>query len=152
MLSEPVLEIHLVVFQVAFLVRLLDAAAAGRVVMGDGQPDHAAVGEVERPLYKPFPESPSTDDRPPVIVLDGSGDNLCGRCRQFVDQHIDLDILQAAVAHCPEVLPARPASLGIDDHVIVPQELIGDLHGRLEIAAAVVLEVEEQRLHAFFLQ
>jgi len=45
-----------------------------------------------------------------------------------------------------------PASFGIDDHVIVPQELIGDLHGRLEIAAAVVLEVEEQRLHAFFLQ
>ena len=73
---QAVFKVHLIVLQVAFPVRLLDATAAGGVVMGDGQPDHAAVGEVERPLYKPLSEGPASDDRSPVIVLDGTCHDL----------------------------------------------------------------------------
>ena len=49
-------------------------------------------------------------------------------------------------------MPAGAASLGIDDHVTVFQELIGNLNSRLQEAAAIVLEVEDKAFHAILLQ
>ena len=61
---------------IAFLVRLLYAAARGRVVAGGGQANHGTVVELDGALHQTFAEGAAPYDGAAVVVLNGSGEDL----------------------------------------------------------------------------
>ena len=69
---QAVFEVHFVFFEVTFLIRFLDAASGGRVVVGDGQPYHGTVGQIHGTLHKAFTERTAAHDRAAVLILNGS--------------------------------------------------------------------------------
>ena len=91
---QTVLEILLVLLQLTFLVRLLNAATRRRIIVSHGQTDHRLVGQVDRTLHEPLAEGAPADHYSAVLILYGTGYNLCRRRREFVDEHHDAALLQ----------------------------------------------------------
>ena len=120
--------------------------------MGDGQTDHTAVGQVDGALHQSFSKGTSTDDDTAVLILDSSGENLCGRGGQLVHQNHHLTCGHRATPRSMILLALHFTALSINDEVAILQELIGNRHGSLQISAAIILQVEDQPLHTLLLQ
>ena len=63
---------------VATGVGLLDVAASGGVVAGDGEADHGFVGQGDGALHEALAEGATADDDAAIPVLNGTGDDLAG--------------------------------------------------------------------------
>ena len=150
--QEPLVEVVVVVFLVALLVGLLDAASRGRVVVGDGDSHHRPVGEVERALHESLAKGATAHHRGAVLVLERTRDDLGGGGAELVDEHHHLAVQELAVALGAVFLARHGAPLHVDDEVARLQELVGYAHGGIEEAAAVVLQVEHQVAHALALE
>ena len=61
--------------------------------MGDSEPHHAPVGEVDRTLYKPLAKSTPANYKRTVLILQGSCNNLGSRSGELVHQNGNLSIL-----------------------------------------------------------
>ena len=79
-------------------VRFLDTTARRGVVTGDGQTDHGTVGQIDGALYESFSEGTPAYYDTSVPILNGSGDNLTGGSREFIDEHHQTAFLEIAVA------------------------------------------------------
>ena len=120
--------------------------------MGNGQPDHRAVRQINGTLYQAFTERATTDNDATVLILDGSRDNLCGRGCIAVNQYYHLAVHEDTVTIRRIVCAGSPAPFRIDNQVIFLKELIRNIHGSLQIATAILLQVEDQMLHPLPLQ
>ena len=120
--------------------------------MGYGETYHRTVVELDRTLHQTLAERAAAYHGSAVLVLDGAGDDLGCRRRILVDEHAYLALLKASAATCVVLLTLLGASLGIHYEVALLQELLNDAHSRLQVAAAVVLKVEDKVAHACFLQ
>ena len=74
--------------------------------------------EVEATLYQSFTESAASHKDTTIIVLDGSADNLCGRGREFINQHSHGKVSDTAIAITVVVHSSSGASFGINDEVV----------------------------------
>ena len=116
--------------------------------MGDGQTNHRTVGQVDGALYQSLAKGATTHYDATVVVLNGTGDNLCCRGGIAVNQHDDLSFLEQTTATCRIVRAVYATSFGIDDEAAAIQQLVGDLYSCLQVAAAILLKVEDKGLHA----
>ena len=82
-----VVEVHGVVLHVALDVWLLDAPSRRRIVMGDGEPHHRTVGEIDGALHKALAKRTATHHKTTVLVLNGSCNDFCSRGRELIDKH-----------------------------------------------------------------
>ena len=137
-------EVLLIFRAAAHRIRLLYATPRRRIVTGYGQPYQAMVRELNLLLHQSLSERASSDNHGPVIVLQRSSQDFGGRGRPFVDEHHQgqLGILSRPIGII--VSAGRFASLGIDDELLLAQELIGDGHGGIEISTRIVPEVNHQ--------
>ena len=78
-------------------------------------------------MHESLSERAAADDGAAVIVLNGSGENLRGRGRAFVDENHEGYLLVAAPAVALVLMAWRLAALGIDDELIGGQEFVDDL-------------------------
>ena len=145
-MQEPVLEVCQVIDPLA--IGPLDASPAGGVVAGRGQPHRALVGQVHVLLHQALAEGAAAHHQPPVVVLDGSGQDLAGAGRTFIDQHRQRHVLQQTAVRGAEVPPWTVTAFRVHDHPSFGQELIGQVDGRVEVASAVAPQVQDKALHA----
>ena len=82
-------QVVLVLLIMPFLVGLLDASTAGRIVSGNCKTNHAAVTELHRLLYEAFTKGATTHDCAAVVVLNCSGEYLAGTGAAFIHKHHD---------------------------------------------------------------
>ena len=141
-------EIAIVGRGVATGVGLLDVASAGGVVAGDGEADHGVIRQGDGTLHEALAEGAPTDDHAAIPVLHGAGDDLAGRGRRFVDEDDEAAVLEVARGRGRGLLARRVATLGVDDQAAVAEELVGQVAGHVQVAAAVALKVEDEVLHA----
>ena len=120
--------------------------------MCHGETHHGTVREIDRTLHKTFTKGPTTNDGATVLILQGSRDDLSGRSRKLIDKHDDLTILQRTVTLSNKLGARCHTTLRVDDKITFLQELIRYLHGSLKITAAIVLQIEDEVLHALLLQ
>ena len=73
---EALLNVLGVLLALPFHVWFLDTTARRCVIMGNGETDHASVGEVDRTLDKSLSECTTSHNLTAVLVLDGSRHNL----------------------------------------------------------------------------
>ena len=149
---QAVHHVHGVAALVALLIGLLDAAPRGGEVVGNGEPDHRAVGQVDGALHQSLAKGAAAHHLSSILVLDGACDNLGRRGRIFVDQHHHAALGEAAVGPGAIVAARHAAALGINDEVALVQQLAGHVGRCLQIAAAVALEVQHQVGHALVAQ
>ena len=120
--------------------------------MGDGEANHRTVGQVDGALDKSLAKRATAYDVAAVLILDGTCHNLSCRCSIFVNEHHNLSLHELSFAMSPILLARYATSLGIDDHLVLGQQLIGNVDSRLQVAAAILLKVEHKALHAFNFQ
>ena len=92
--------------------------------MGYCQTNHTTIRKVEWTLYKSFTKGSAAHNCSTIIILNSTSDNLCSRSREFVYQYINLYILQSSVTNCLKILATSASSFGVNNHVIVLEELI----------------------------
>ncbi len=98
-----------------------------------------AVEEVYGTLHEALAEGAAAYDDAAVLVLHGTGENLCCRGGELVDEDGDVARAHLAVA-LGGVLPAAGVeALGVDDEVAGGEDLIEYVDGSLEVSAAVLL-------------
>ena len=69
-----------------------------------------------------------------------------------VGEHYEPAFAELAFSGGEVLLAGESAPLGVDDELAFLQELVGHLHGRAEVSAAVAFQVEDEVLHALFFQ
>ena len=141
---QAVIDIHGIVAPLALLVRFLNAASGRSIVMGNGQSDHRTVRQVYGSLDESLAKGAAPHYDAPILVLNGSRDNLCCRGGVAVYEHDDF-------AFCKQSSPLSLVfgalcltSLRIDYQVIALQELVGYLDSSVQESASVLLQVEHQ--------
>ena len=145
-------QIHRIIQSVTFLIWLLDASAARRIVMGDGETNLAAIIEGQRTLHQSLAEGSATNHYATVLILDGSGNNLGGRSGKLIGEHHHLAIAPSAVSLRLVFLARRCTTAGINDEIALLQELVGYLSRSLKIASTIILKVEDKILHSLLFQ
>ena len=101
----------------------------------------------------PLPQLVWPDDEAAVVVLHGAGDDLAGAGRTAVDEDDQGEGIElGALAGAGLVLVAPVAALLADDELVGAQQLAADADGRVQDAAAVAAEVEDELLHALLLE
>ena len=144
---ESLLDVFLVVSLLTLHIRLLNATARRGEIVGNGEANHRTVGELDGSLHKAFAKRAAANDLSAVLILQRAGDNLGSRCGIFIDEYDDATAgTKMTVARCAEVLAWHGTSLGVDDDVVLLQELIGNLRCCLQVATTIVLQVENERL------
>ena len=91
-------QIHRIIQSVTFLIWLLDASAARRIVMGDGETNLATIIEGQRTLHQSLAEGSATNYYTTVLILDGSGNNFGGRSGKLIGEHHHLALAPSAVS------------------------------------------------------
>ena len=147
-----VVEIHRIIQSVALLIRFLNASAARRIIMCDGEANLAAIIEGERTLHQSLAEGSTANHHATVLILDGSGNNLCGRSGKLVGKHHHLALAPSAVSLRLVFLARRSTTAGINDEIALLQELVGNLSRSLKIASTIILKVEDKVLHSLLFQ
>ena len=61
-----------IIFLVAFLIGFLDAAARGRIVVGNGETNHRTVRQVDRALYQALAKGATSHNDAAVVVLNST--------------------------------------------------------------------------------
>ena len=95
-------------------------------------------------LDKSLTEGTAADDGTAVIVLDGTGKNLAGRGRPFVNQHHKGYLLVGAAAIAAILLTLGTATLGIDDELATREELVSHLDSRAQVAPSIAAQVNDE--------
>ena len=90
----------------------------------DSQADARAVSKIDRLLDQSLAERASSDDHSPVIVLDGTGEDLTRGCAAFVDQNCEPDIPEYAPSISFVILAVAVKSLHVDDEVTLFKEKV----------------------------
>ena len=147
-----VVEIHRIIQSVSLLIRLLDASAARRIIMGDGEANLAAIIEAERTLHHSLAEGSATYHYSTILILDGSGNNLCGRSCKLIGKHYHLTLAPSSVSLRLVLLTGSCTTTGINDEISLLQELVGYLSRCLKVAATIILEVEDKVFHSLLFQ
>ena len=131
------------------LVRVvaLDQAAAGRVVVRDGQQQRRAFGERELRLHQALAERVLAQDPGAVVILQRAGDDLRRRRRLAVHQHHDRILLRQRIGLGAEDLLLLGAAAVRHHGLPVPQEAAGQAHGLGHQSAEIVPQIEDQPLH-----
>ena len=145
-------QVLLIVLVIAHSVGLLDTSARWRVVTGDGEADHAVVGELQLLLHQTLAEGTAADDGGAVVVLHGTGEDLGGRRRALVEQHHQWNLLIGSLAVTAVFLAGRLAALGIDNQTLVGQELVCHVDCCRQVAARVVAQVDAEVLESLLRQ
>jgi len=149
--AEPFHHFLIVVF-VSFVVGFLNAAAGGRIVPCHGQAEGGAVAELVLFLYEAFAKGPATDDGGSVPILQGAGQDFAGGGRPFVREDGQLACLEETITAAMIFYFWRACPYGIDDELVAVQEVVSDLDGFLEDAAAIATKVQYQLLQALLLE
>ena len=116
--------------------------------MSNGQANHGTIWQVDRSLDEAFAKGSTSDDNASVVVLNGSRDNLSSRCRIAVNQDNDLAFGEQSSTLGLVFGPLSPAPVGVNNKIASLQELLRNLYSCLEIASAILLQIENKRLHA----
>ena len=120
--------------------------------MRDGETDHRTVRQIDRTLHETLAKGTAAYNDTTILILNSTCHNLCCRCRIAIHQHHHLALLEGTVAIGGIVHSWHLTTFGIDDQVTLFQKLLRDIHSSLQIAAAVLLQVEYQMLHTLCLQ
>ena len=98
-------------------------------------------------MHEPLAKRATTDNRATIVILQGSGQNLTRRGTILVNQYGNLQILRRA--HAVGILTqlTMVAILGVDNQLLLVQELVGDEDGLIEEPARVAAQVENQFRH-----
>ena len=147
-----IVEIHRIIQSVSLLIRLLDTSAARRIIMCDGEANLAAIIEGERTLNQSLAEGSATYHHSTILILNGSGNNLCGRSCKLIGKHYHLTLAPSSVSLRLILLTGSCTTTGINDEISLLQELVGYLSRCLKVAAAIILKVEDQVFHSHFLE
>ena len=102
------------------------------------------VAKLDGLLHEPLAKRTAPYDGATVIVLDGTGENLGGRSRSLIDEDHEWHLLIRAASVTTILLTGRLSALGIDNQLPLGEELIGNLHGRGQIAAGIATQVDDQ--------
>ena len=117
-------QIHRIIQSVTFLIWLLDASAARRIVMGDGETNLATIIEGQRTLHQSLAEGSATYHYSTVLILNGSGNNLCGRSCKLIGKHYYLALAPSSVSLRLILLTGSCTTTGINDEIALLQELV----------------------------
>ena len=147
-----IVEIHRIIQSVTLLIRFLDASAARRIVMGDGETNFAAIIEGQRTLHQTLTKGSATNHYTTVLILDGSGNNFGGRSGKLIGEHYHLALAPSAVSLRLIFLARRCTTAGINDEIALLQELVGNLSRSLQITATIILKVEDKVFHSLLFQ
>lgn len=107
--------------------------------------------EREDALDGAFAVRAGADDFTAAGIFDRTGEDFAGTRAVAVDQHDERNTPGAGAVSAVAKVFRFTAAAGRDDRAI-GDELVGDLDARGEQAAGVTAEVENQRLHALFLE
>ena len=138
-----------IALQVSLLVRLLNAASAGSVITSRREANHTAVGHIEGTLYQPFSKGATSHNNTTVLILDGSRKNLCCRSTILVDKNRYPTLLEATATGATKLLVRHAATFGINNHIAFLEKFTGYVCCCLKEASRVLLEVDDEILHAF---
>ena len=131
------------------VVELLDESSAGDVVLGDGDLEDAVIGEVACGLYQSLAKGARADDHGAVEVLQGSRGDFAGAGRAAVDEHCQGDVgVDGVDGGLVGALAGLVASTHDEDLGALGDEEADDLDGRLDDAAAIAAQVEDDVLDA----
>jgi len=87
------------------------------------------------------------------MVLYGTADNFSCRGGEFVyENHNATFFLHASEAFCYELLARHDTTFGVDNHRAFRKKLAGHFLCCIEVTASVEFQVENQVLHARFLE
>ena len=103
-------------------------------------------------MHEALAEGAAADDDAAVVVLHGAAHDFGGRGGVFVDEDGEAALTEEAVAAGTQLRVFSRAALRVDHQTAAREKFAGDINGRAEIAAAVDAEVEDEFLHALFLQ
>ena len=134
---------------VALGIALLDATARGGVVASYGEADDGVVLQLEGELHETLTEGATADDERAVEVLHSTGEDLAGAGTALVHQHDQRELAQTSVTRALEVLTGIVCALVVDEEVALGEELRSECRSGLQIAPAIVAEVDEDALDAF---
>ena len=144
--------IHVIGIAVAVFVGFLNATAHRSVITGNGETQLRAVGQVERALHQSFSERAPSDDDTAVVILNGTGNDFCGRGGIFVHQHGYFAIFKTTVSFGFVFRIRSAAAFGVNNQVVLVQKLVGNVDCCAQIAATVLLQVQNQVFHSLFFQ
>ena len=133
-------------------IRFLDGTAGRRIVAGDGQTNHGAIGHGDGLLHQSFAECPAADDDAPVPILYGPRKDFACRSRGFVYQYDQTSLFKVSASGRFRFFARLLVSFGVDNQFVFVQELVRQVDGDVEVAAPVPLQVENQMLHSLFSQ
>ena len=134
---------------VALGIALLDATARGGVVASYGEAYDGVVLQLEGELHETLTEGATADDERTVEVLHSTGEDLAGAGTALVHQHDERELAQTSVTRALEVLTGVVCALVVDEEIALGEELRGECRSGLQIAPAIVAEVDEDALDAF---
>src|SRR3990167_4348798 len=121
----------------------LDGTAVGGEVQRGGDLQGAVVVQRQYGLHRAFAEAVGAHQYAALVVLQGAGDDFRGRGAAAVDQYHQWHAFAGIGRVGGEAqFGVGDAALGVDDQALL-QEVIGDLHGRLQHAAGIVAQVED---------
>src|SRR5437870_3732054 len=138
--------IEVVVIERDVRVVALNQPSARGVVLSGGQCQSRVLVERIYSLNQSLAERSFAYDQSPVMVLDGSSDDLCSGSRASIYQH-DEGILLAPVpmtGHIP-FFRGRAAMVG-DNQLTFAQELVGHTDTFAQQATGILAQVEDQSL------
>ena len=131
----------------------LDASSARRVILGRGDLELAIVRKRSHALHQTLAISPGSENRGPVEVLEGSGDNFRRGCRARIHQDDNWNLRIHRLPHCPEYLLRMVLiALGGNHDRALGHEERDNVDSLLEKAAAIAAKVKDEFLHSLSLQ
>src|SRR6185436_11158096 len=133
----------------AFLV--VDEAAAGEVVVGDGELEFRAVFELDHFLHRAFAVGALAEDGGALVVHQRAGDDLGGAGGVLIHEHDHREKRKRAGGFGHFYVFGTIAAFGGDDDAFFDEQ-INDLDGLIELAAGVPAQIKDQAGHSFFEQ
>ena len=129
------------------VIHLLDEASAGDVVLGDGDLEHAVIGQRACGLYQSLAEGAVADDHGAVEVLQRSGSDLAGTGRAAVDDDGQGNLGVNGVDGGLVGALARLVAAAHDEHLrTLGDKAAHNLDGSLDNAAAIAAQVQDDAL------
>ena len=99
--------------------------------MGNGEPNHRTVGQVDGTLNESFTKGATTHHNASVVVLNGTRNNLSSRGGIAIDEDYHLALGKESATISLILCTRHTTTLGVNDEVASIQELIGYLHGSM---------------------
>ena len=136
---QTIIDIHLIVFLLTFLVRFLDAATRGREIVGNGQTNHRAVRQVDGTLNQSLAEGATSNDNTTIMILNGTRHDFSRRGRIAVNQYDNLSFLEQAITFGLIFHTFHSTSFSINNERILLQQFAGNVDSSLQITTTILL-------------